>query len=101
MRLLDLDPEWVKEKKREGVGLSFRCPHCEVRLVLWFSNPLDEKPIAEPVPYSNLRWHRTGSTFDKLSLTPAVNAVERDDLTGAHIEHWHGLIVEGEMCAIQ
>jgi hypothetical protein len=75
--------------KREGMGISFDCPHCRIqRLGVWFSNPIDGG-IPQSAP---ALWKRTGDTFETLTLSPSVNTTEtRIDIPS----HWHGFIQDG------
>lgn len=90
MRLLDLDPHWTGGTyggpSRRGTGLTFRCPHCQTRLGVMFMNPIDGGPRMDGYKYY---WHRTGDTFDTLTLSPSVNAEPQG--------HWHGFIHGGEV----
>lgn len=113
MRLSELEPRWWAEAGRQGQGVSFLCPHCRtVRLGVAFSNPLDGGPpvtatvcdrlrwvhgeaytddpldtILMDVPPAGPIWHRTGETFEDLTLSPSVDA-------GAS-GHWHGFVSGG------
>ncbi len=89
-RLVDLSPAWLTTGNgRAGMGIIFECPHCDgaSNVGCWFANPLDGGPPApageEPAP----RWHRTGDTFDMLSITPSIDA----SASG----HWHGFVTNG------
>ena len=100
MRLVDLDPHWTADDDgRHGMGISFECPHCPAagnpeRLGVQFANPIDG---GEPSGEKSRRhsrglaplWHRTGDTFETLTLTPSVDASEGG--------HWHGFIAGGEI----
>lgn len=98
MRLVDLDPNWVSTSGRQGMGLRFRCPHCDTHLVVWFENPLDNGPSLDPAKHRAPLWKRMGDTFETLTLTPSINASERDPETGKVVTyHWHGFIQNGEM----
>lgn len=90
MKLSELNPRWVViEQTQHGMGLSFRCPHCDIRIAVWFKNPIDGSPPADITKVPNpCRWERQGDTFDTLTLTPSV------DVSG----HWHGHIRNGEIC---
>lgn len=98
MRLRDLNPRWVidadividgqnvHDDTREGMGLSFDCPHCrKTRLAVFIANPVDGGP---PSDDAKRLWLRRGATFDDLTLTPSIDA-------SAH-GHWHGFIAAGE-----
>ena len=85
MKLTDLAPSWASADGRHGQALSFRCPHCEERLVVPFANPLDGG--AAPAWAKGVLWQREGDTFGTLTLTPSV------DSPG----HWHGFVTAGEV----
>jgi hypothetical protein len=106
MKLSDLNPRWTVAAQwlepggvirfnqdnfwgREGMGLSFDCPHCITqRIGVWFSNPIDGKS-----PISGVcLWKRERETFETLTLTPSINTTE----TKIDVEkHWHGFIKNG------
>lgn len=91
MKLTDLDPHWATTTEgRTGMGIVFLCPHCrEQHLAVWFANPTDGgEPAAEGID-PKPRWHRTGKTFDALTLAPSVDASKAG--------HWHGEIKNGEI----
>lgn len=91
MRLVDYDPQWVSEGNRQGMGVRFRCPHCETNLVIWFSNPLDKGQPPDRIRHRAPLWKRTGDTFETLSLVPSINA----------IGHWHGMVSNGDLITAQ
>ncbi len=103
MRLADLDPRWLASgPKRHGMGVSFRCLHCDIRLAVWFENPLDGGPSIERSSHRGPLWKRTGDAFDTITLTPSIDAKERDPETRAVIMvHWHGFIADGALVVIQ
>lgn len=93
MRLVDLEPEWLRWQGREGVGIRFWCPCCaDCVLAVLFQNPLDG---GAPVPAGSFilgendgrRWTRSGTSFEDLSLTPSIHATS----------HWHGFITGGQV----
>lgn len=94
MKLTDLDPDWLYEAGRSGMGLMFLCPHCALSarrqyLGVWFANPVDGGAPAPPAALPLPRWRRTGETFETLTLTPSI------DVSAAG--HWHGFITNGEI----
>ena len=93
MKLTDLDPGWlVIDTQRQGMGLSLRCPckpDCHQYLAVWFANPVDGGPPAAEGIDPKPRWHRTGDTFETLTLTPSIDASKSG--------HWHGFITQGEI----
>jgi hypothetical protein len=88
---VDLDPHWmVTEAGRHGMGINFECPHCGDRRVgVWFANPIDGGPPADPEHGPSARWQRTGDTFDALTLTPSIDS--------SAAGHWHGFVTKGEV----
>jgi len=99
MRLTELQPRWTGYGEGAVIdGISFLCPHCmRQRLAVKFNPPIDKdhwiaRGIATPI--YELMWHRTGETFDTLSLSPSINAGNnRMDFNN----HWHGFICNGEI----
>lgn len=107
MRLTDLDPKWIslgaEVSGDDHLGITFRCPHCQpgkrgetTFLGVFFKEPVDPNnhPDIEWPTYmlqhpERAYWHRTGTTFDDLTLSPSVDA-------SAH-GHWHGFIENGEV----
>jgi hypothetical protein len=104
LRLLDQRPSFVNfDEKVLGaptVGLSFDCPHCNRRLMVYFAVPIERGPewmgglrqtgfTYEQMVFSHFGkqslYQRTGDNFDALTLTPSV------DIRG----HWHGHITNG------
>ena len=83
------------------MGMSFRCPHCEIRLAVWFENPLDGGPSIDRSTHRGPFWARSGDDFDALTLVPSIDARERDpDTRGVTVIHWHGFIHKGAMLVI-
>lgn len=101
MRLTELSPSWLTGKvgdedggKRGYIGISFVCPHClgnerPRRLAVLFDPPIDDGCSWLCVPLSDLRWERTGETFDDLTLSPSIDT----SASG----HWHGFITNGDV----
>ena len=96
MRLTELSPHWVTLKgwsspAQYSIGITFKCPHCEQRLGVNFFEPVDPEGIAKSfaVPYTPTApaWHRTGNTFDTLTLHSSIR------VNG----HFHGHISNGEV----
>lgn len=86
-RLVDAHPTWIQ---RDGVklGLHFDCPihtqnNCFVGV--HFTNPIGEG--IDGNPYG---WHRTGETWETLTLTPSIRVCV--DQCG-----WHGYINNGNI----
>jgi hypothetical protein len=92
------------ENSNRIVGVNFQCPCCfKRRLGVKLANPPDggppevgipEPPDATPeekerIRRYNLRWQRTGDTFETLSLFPSINVEDEG--------HWHGFISNGEV----
>lgn len=110
MKLLDLNPRavlWGDDSTRRGMGLSFDCPGCrKVRIVIPYANPQDGRAAALPtsipenaspelkerVRQQNLRWQRTGDSFENLSLTPSIDASQSG--------HWHGFVTSGQISGV-
>jgi hypothetical protein len=99
VKLTELNPRWaidadivvgggqvVHNAHRTGMAITFDCPHCRtVRLAVFFANPVDAG-----LPSDDHRlWHRSGTTFEDLSLTPSIDASESG--------HWHGYITNGKV----
>lgn len=99
MKLTDLNPAWVRILDDEGrSGIRFDCPvhrgktnaHGETcRLHVFFEPTLDGAPL-----HGNLRWARTGDTFETLTLTPSIDASMNTWFDG--VPCWHGHITNGE-----
>lgn len=70
MKLANLLPQYIATNPfRRGMGVSFKCPHCDQRVEIWFENPLD----GGYADSGNLPlWKQTGETFQKLTLFPSI-----------------------------
>ena len=91
MRLDELSPRWLaKGDKRHGMGVSFRCPHCLIRLYIWFSNPIDGGLPVSVGDHPGKLWARSGTDFQTLTLYPTLNN-----------EHWHGFLHRGVFIALR
>ena len=101
--LTDLDPRWLSSgPSRRGMGVSFRCPHCTTRLAVWFENPLDGGPSIDRMTHRGPLWKRSGDSFDTITLTPSIDARERDpDTREVTVVHWRGFISNGVMLVLQ
>ncbi len=95
MKLVDLEPSWLKVDGHDGMGLKFSCPCCrKIWIYVFFLNPIGGNPS---VPRGTLlhgenwgnRWARSGMTFDDLTLSPAIDASKAG--------HWKGKILDGEL----
>lgn len=95
VRLVQLDPHWMANAGRHGMGLSFRCPvhvgtSCTFeRIFVAFANPLDGE---QPFEDRGSKWQREGDDFATLTLSPSIHAFNRDRTT-----HFHGFITRGEV----
>lgn len=88
MNLLQFNPRWVRDNPyRLGMGLSFTCPHCSTRIVIWFSNPIDD---GERFDESSAYFERKGNKFEELTITPVINSPG----------HWRGKIINGKLFEI-
>lgn len=107
MRLVDLAPRWVGDYAMPSArqGVSFACPCCRtIRLAVFFDVGVDtaavdlatlraarwESPGGDHLAdlhVGAVLWHRTGETFDTLTLTPSLDA--------SAFGHWHGYIRQG------
>lgn len=73
---------------RSGLGIVFDCPCCRsLRVLLWFSNPVDGQPPVSEKRRPAFRWTRTGEKFDVLSLDEDIF------IRG----HWSGKLRNGEL----
>lgn len=59
------------------------------RLSVSFDLALDGQPHVPDVAPDARWWHRTGDTFETLTLTPSIDA--------SAYGHWHGFITRGEV----
>lgn len=87
LSLADLDPHWIDEPNlgRRGMGVNFRCPANHInkhndfnhRYYCYFENPLDggARSVQHPalIKTRQVWWHRTGDTFETLSMDKTVN----------------------------
>lgn len=91
MRLTDLEPSWlIATEGRVGQGITFKCPHCLTQRVgIFFANPIDGLEPAGPEYHPSPRWHRTGTMFEDISISPSVDVSSSG--------HWHGFIINGEI----
>ena len=108
MRLVDLNPSWVGAggegvsakdgtpvPKRHGIGIMFDCPcGCAVWVYVSFENPVDGGPprLNPGLNPGEPRWHRTGDTFDALTLKPSILKSKKKGGCG-----WHGFVTNGEI----
>lgn len=96
MRLTSLHPQFISAggadrrdedgcptRRRTGVGIIFDCPcgACGTLCAVYFDNPLDggvrwqqEGPI----------WHRSGFTYENLTLSPSIFRNRYPESCGAH-----------------
>lgn len=96
MKLTELNPRWIADEGRHGMGIYFDCPCClgkkyVLRIGLYFSNPIDGgEPKRTKDPWDKIElWERVGEDFDSLTLKPSVD--------GSEDGHWHGWITNGEV----
>ena len=102
MKLIDLDPQFIDHggegitKDGEpvpltvGIGITFNCPcGCNFPCFIPFDTTLDGK--VNPLS-GHVRWHREGTTFETLTLTPSI--LRPKDKGGCG---WHGFITNGEI----
>jgi hypothetical protein len=47
----------------------------------------DHQPELAEVHFGGKHWHRTGDSFETLSLTPSIDC--------SHFGHWHGFLTAG------
>jgi len=105
MKLTELNPNWLcygghglvvsKTKEPiplvEGVGINFDCPcGCGKRLGIAFDKTLEGKD--SPLKGDRILWHREGTTFEDLTLTPSIQNMD----VKTNKEHWHGFLTNGE-----
>jgi len=96
-KLVELNPQWCSSggegvtrngqpvPERLQIGVSFDCPcGCDSSCFIPFSNPLDGQPADEGFKTT---WHRTGDTFETLTLHPSILRIGGCG--------WHGFIREG------
>lgn len=98
MRLSELSPKWIAVRENgDAIGVTFLCPHCrQVHIGAWFAEPVDingipgidlDLPLFMAQHPENKYWHRTGDTFETLTLTPSVDTSQHG--------HWHGFLTSG------
>jgi hypothetical protein len=93
VKLIDLDPRWFTVPGSDDVvGITFDCPHCrDQRLGVEFDAGIDRAHrhpgIVYPVPPDGkTHWHRTGKTFETLTLSPSIDASAHVALARLHRE---------------
>lgn len=97
MRLTELNPKWIAVGHAPAhiiFAVRFDCPHCRVqRLAVMFTPFIDPSgwlpKIGGEWTTKELKWNRTGDTFENLTLTPSINT--------EWVGHWHGFIENGEI----
>ncbi len=85
--------------------MSFECPCCVgsgQRLAIFFANPISGQPAdvsnagfkkriearhLEDHHIGDMRWQRTGETFEALTLSPSIDC--------SAWGHWHGFLTNG------
>lgn len=92
MRLSDLNPRWFTQgESPDIVGITFDCPCCagKTRLGVLFVEEIDRDGLPNDTHWTRkgVKWHRTGDTFENLTLTPSVDA--------SGFGHWHGSVTNG------
>ncbi len=99
-KLTDCSPHWISR----GAGIGFDPPGATGHVAVFFANPLPGATDTGPTePPYNLRWTRTGDTFDTLTLTPSIDAFEAEldgegRPTGRRSSTiWHGFVTNGEV----
>lgn len=112
MKLAELEARFWSEPGRHGMGVTFDCPLCvragfESRGIVSvaFANPIDggapAADYANPgcVPVKRLRWQRTGTTLEDLTLAPSLDCSHglHVDCVGRGGKHagWHGHVQNG------
>lgn len=117
MRLVDLHPQFLSTGGEGvtdsmtgeampvtfGVGVVFDCP-CgnsdeEHRCYVPFNNPLGPGPLSIA---GHRGWHRTGDSFETLTLTPSIFRRSAECIGAVLAEGqlpagWHGCITNGEI----
>ena len=104
MRLAGLNPRWFTQgDSPDLIGITFDCPCCapdgkvislgtkyRPRIGVLFVEEIDRDGLPNDVHWTRkgVKWHRTGDTFDTLTLTPSINCES--------FGHWHGFITNGE-----
>ena len=113
MKLTELKPMWISgggegvnyrppgtsgqavQVRSYTAGVEFDCPcgACGKRRYVPFQNPPELNSTS--CPDSKYGWHRTGTTFEDLTLRPAIYA-ERNNIVPDNCG-WHGFITDGEV----
>lgn len=82
-----------------GVGLLCNCPCANAdeghRLYVPFRNPIGPGPLVPPDG-----WHRTGDSFETLTLTPSFLCPRICAVRGGPRCKWHGFITAGEVRSV-
>jgi hypothetical protein len=107
MRLVDLEPVWIKGGyMRNGVGVRFLCPNCRrTQLAVLFMNPLDggsmlPRDNSQCGEHEGRRWARSGMSFEDLTVSPSIDASrpnEKPCQQEGGKSHWHGSVVGGQL----
>jgi hypothetical protein len=96
MKLVDLDPRWYAcGDSPDIVGVTFECPCClgkpdATRIGVMFVEEIDKDGLPNQIHWARneKKWHRSGDTFETLTLTPSIDA--------SAVGHWHGHITNGD-----
>lgn len=91
IRLVDLEPRWIRVQGGEVYGIEYRCPcrdpQCAMGgrcVVPTKSNFTEDSTCAD----SRARgWDITGTGFEDVTLSPSIH----------HVGHWHGWLRNGEL----
>lgn len=71
--LRDLSPNWVRNKRQEIVGISFRCPACPKEKLHVISVGWKDKEVWGRSPL----WEKSGGdTFETLVLDPSIDGTK-------------------------
>jgi hypothetical protein len=105
MKLSELDPRWFTQRESPDlIGVTFDCPCCgpdgkatslgtkyRPRLGVLFVEEIDRDGLPNDVHWTvaGKKWHRTGETFDTLTLSPSIDC--------SAFGHWHGHVTNGEV----
>lgn len=104
-RLVDCNPHWVQYSGGEASSpdaVYFDCPegHEDCKHVIPFTPALDGS--AQPVKQQNgAQWHRTGETFETLTLAPSIRRIRKHATREAAIAAGciPEYVTEGMLCA--